>query len=176
MEKEETNGAPSNAMWGNTSWGMTPWMQQQKQGASGMDISALVLGIVGTGLGLMSGGLGLFNQNRGPNGGNGGGPNLQDRIAALEASVAVNSQRDIDLQEQTKLQIENAKQAAEIEVLKAKSELTALITAVNNQVIVNAGTLNCVKGKVDDLTQIGIPAANIINPATTTVAGASSAG
>lgn len=174
MEKEETTGAPSNAMWGNTSWGMAPYWNQQKAGASGMDVAALVLGIAGTAFGLASGGLNLFG-NRGPNNGQ-GGPNIMERLAAVEASVAVNTQRDVDLAEQTKLQIENAKQAAEIDVLKSKSELTALITAVNNQVIVNAGTLACVKGKVDDLTQIGIPSSNIITPpaagATTSTAGA----
>ena len=173
MVKEET-GAPSNAMWGNTSWGMTPWMQQQKQGASGMDVAALVLGIAGTAFGLASGGLGLFNQNRGPNNGN-GGPNIMDRLAAVEAAVAVNTQRDIDIQAQTALQIENAKQAAKIATLESEAKTTALITAVNNQVITNSGIIGCVEGKVNSLIQIGIPQANII-PTPTAAATASSAG
>ena len=172
MEKEET-GAPSNAMWGNTSWGMTPWMQQQKS-ASGLDIAALVLGIAGTAFGLASGGLGLFNQNRNPNGQN-GGPNVMDRLAAVEAAVAVNTQRDIDLQEQTKLQIENAKQASTIEVLKAKMELGNQLVAVNNQVITNTGVLGCVEGKVNGLIKIGIPEANII-PTAAAAAAASTNG
>ena len=165
MEKEET-GAPSNAMWGNTSWGMTPWMQQQKS-ASGLDIAALVLGIAGTAFGLASGGLGLFNQNRGPNGNN-GGPNVMDRLAAVEAAVAVNTQRDIDLSKQTELMIENAKQASEIKILNAKMELGNQLVAVNNQVLTNTGVLGCVEGKVNGLIQIGIPQANIIPTPTTT--------
>ena len=142
------------------SWGAMPYWNQQKQGPSGTDIAALILGIAGTGLGLLGGGLGLFNQNR--NGGPNGGPNVMDRLASVEAAVAVNTQRDIDLQEQTKLQIENAKQASTIEVLKAKMELGNQLVAVNNQVITNTGVLGCVEGKVNSLIQIGIPQANII--------------
>ena len=152
---------------------------------------APITGVIGTvlgGLGLAAtlamSGIGLFgnrNQN-GPNGGN-GGPNLyqqiqdlQNELASVKADVAVNTQRDIDLAENNKLMIENAKLQAKLDVKDSEAKLTALITAVNNAVINNSGILGCVVGKVNDLTQIGIPAANIINPATTTVAGASTAG
>ena len=165
MEKEETNGM-SNAMWGNASWGNTPpmWGWGQKQnGTTGTDIAALVLGIVGTGLGLMSGGLGLFNNNRGPNGNNGQvGPNVMDRLAAVEASVAVNTQRDIDLQEQTKLQIENAKLQSKLDVKESEAKTTALVTMVNNQVIVNGQRITCLENDLNKILQIGIPQSNII--------------
>ena len=174
---EEKENGMSNAMWGNATWGNTPpWgWNQQKNGTTGTDIAALVLGIVGTGLGLMSGGLGLFNNNRGPNGQQ-GGPNVMDRLAALEASVAVNTQRDIDLAEQNKLLVENASLKSQLAIKDSEAKTTALITAVNNQVITNSGILGCVTGKVNDLTQIGIPSANIITPpsgtTTTSTAGA----
>jgi len=152
---------------------------------------APITGVIGTvlgGLGLAAtlamSGIGLFgnrNQN-GPNGGN-GGPNLfqqvqdlQAKLASVEADVAVNTQRDIDLAKQNELLIENAKLQAKLDVKDSEAKTTALITAVNNAVINNSGILSCVVGKVNDLTQIGIPAANIINPATTTVTGASTAG
>ena len=151
---------------------------------------APITGVIGTvlgGLGLAAtlamSGIGLFG-NRNQNGANGnGGPNpyqqiqdLQTELANVKADVAVNTQRDIDLAKQTELMIENAKLQAKIDVKDSEAKLTALITAVNNAVINNSGILGCVVGKVNDLTQIGIPAANIINPATTTVAGASTAG
>jgi len=170
MDREENgNGNPANsAQFGNMTWGNQPfWYGNQKQGASGMDVAALILGIAGTAFGLASGGLGLFNQNRGPNGQN-GGPNVQDRLAALEAAVAVNTQRDIDLAEQTKLQIENAKLQSKLDVKDSQAVLTALITGVNNQVITNTGTLGCVEGKVNSLIKIGIPEANIIPAAAAT--------
>ena len=153
---------------------------------------APITGVIGTvlgGLGLAAtlamSGIGLFgNRNNGFGGPNGqGGPNpyqqiqdLQTELANVKADVAVNMQRDIDLAKQTELMIENAKLQAKIDVKDSEAKLTALITAVNNAVINNSGILGCVVGKVNDLTQIGIPAANIINPATTTVAGASTAG
>lgn len=158
MDREENGNPAQNAQWGNMTWGNQPFMYG-KQGASGLDIAALVLGIAGTAFGLASGGMGLFNQNR--NGQN-GGPNVQDRLAALEAAVAVNTQRDIDLAEQTKLQIENAKLQAKLDVKDSQAVLTALITGVNNQVITNTGTLGCVEGKVNGLIKIGIPESNII--------------
>lgn len=162
---ENTNGNPAqNAQWGNMTWGNQPFYG--KQGASGMDVAALILGIAGTVFGVASGGLGLFNRN-GQNGPN-GGPNVQDRLAALEAAVAVNTQRDIDLAEQNKLLIENAKLQAKLDVKDSKEELIALITGVNNQVITNTGVLGCVEGKVNGLIKIGIPEANIIpTPAAT---------
>ena len=166
MEKEET-GDPSNAMWGNTSWGMTPWMQQ-KQGASGMDVAALVLGIAGTAFGLASGGLGLFNRN-GQNGQNGnGGPNVMDRLAAVEAQVAVSTASDVAAKELTAALIENAKKDAEIKILQSERLLGNQIVAVNNQVLTNTGVLGCVEGKVNDLIKIGIPQANIIPTPTMT--------
>lgn len=168
---ENGNGNPANnAQWGNMTWGNQPfWYGSQKQGASGMDVAALVLGIAGTAFGLASGGMGLFNRN-GQNGQNGqnGGPNVQDRLAALEAAVAVNTQRDIDLAEQNKLLIENAKLQAKLDVKDSKEELVALITGVNNQVITNTGVLGCVDGKVNSLIKIGIPEANIIPTAAAT--------
>lgn len=167
--EETTNGMPwgNGNGWGNMSWGNQPFWGYPKQGASGMDVAALVLGIAGTAFGLASGGLGLFNRNNGPNGGN-GGPNIMDRIAALEAGVAVNTQRDIDMGRQTELMIENAKQAAKIDVLESEARTTALITAVNNQVITNTGVLGYVEGKVNSLIKIGIPEANVIpTPAAT---------
>ena len=171
---ESTNGNPAqNAQYGNMTWGNQPFMYGGKQGASGMDVAALILGIAGTAFGLASGGLGLFNRN-GQNGQN-GGPNVQDRLAALEAAVAVNTQRDIDLAEQTKLQIENAKLQAKLDVKDSQALLTALITGVNNQVITNTGVLGCVEGKVNGLIKIGIPEANII-PAAAAVASASTNG
>lgn len=164
MEKSEenANGMPwgNGNGWGNMSWGNQPYWGYPKQGASGMDVAALVLGIAGTAFGLASGGLGLFNRN-GQNGGN-GGPNVMDRLAALEAGVAVNTQRDIDMGKQTELMIENAKQAAKIQTLESEARTTALITAVNNQVITNTGALGCVEGKVNSLIKIGIPEANVI--------------
>lgn len=164
MEKEE-NGM-GNAAWGNASWGNTPpwgWGQQQKNGASGMDVAALVLGIAGTAFGLMSGGLGLFNNNRNGYGPNGqGGPNVMDRLAAVEAAVAVNTQRDIDLQEQTKLQIENAKLQSKLDVKESEQKLTGLITMVNNQVITNGQRITCIENDLGKILQIGIPQANII--------------
>ena len=174
MDKDENtnngNGLP-NAMWGNMNWGNTP-PYYGKQGASGLDIAALVLGIAGTAFGLASGGMGLFNQNRNQNGQN-GGPNVMERLSAVEAAVAVNTQRDIDLAEQTKLQIENAKLQAKLDVKDSQEMLTALITGVNNQVITNTGVLGCVEGKVNGLIKIGIPEANIIP---TAVAAASTNG
>jgi len=167
MEKEETNNG-NGMSWGNMGCGYQP----QKSGASGMDVAALVLGIAGTAFGLASGGLNLFG-NR-PNGQ--GGPNVMDRLAALEASVAVNTQRDIDLAEQNKLLVENASLKSQIAIKDSEAKTTALITGVNNQVITNSGILGCVVGKVNDLTQIGIPSANIITPpsgtTTTSTAGA----
>jgi len=173
MEKEETTGAPSNAMWGNTSWGMAPYWNQQKAGASGMDVAALVLGIAGTAFGLASGGLNLFG-NRGPNNGGNGGPNVMDRLAAVEAAVAVNTQRDVDLAKQTELMIENAKKDAEIKILQSEKLLGNQLVAVNNQVLTNTGVLGCVENKVNSLIQIGIPQANIIP--TPTAAASTSAG
>jgi len=171
MEDKESNGM-NNAMWGNASWGNTPpWgWNQQKQGPSGTDIAALVLGIAGTGLGLMSGGLGLFNNNRngGPNGNGQGGPNIMERLAAVEANVAVNTQRDIDLAEQTKLQIENAKLQSKLDVKESEQKLTGLITMVNNQVIVNQQKIACLENDFNKLIQIGIPSSNIITPPTST--------
>lgn len=164
MEKEETNGM-SNAMWGNASWGNTPpWgWNQQKNGASGMDVAALVLGIAGTAFGLASGGLGLFNRNGIQNGQNGQfGPNIMERLAALEANVAVNTQRDIDLAEQTKLQIENAKLQSKLDVKESEQKTTALVTMVNNQVIVNGQRITCLENDLNKILQVGIPQANII--------------
>ena len=175
MEKEETtNGGNGmtmpNSMWGNMNWGNTPyWSYPQKQGASGMDVAALILGIAGTAFGLMSGGLGLFNNNRGPNGQQ-GGPNVMDRLSAVEAAVAVNTQRDIDLQEQTKLQIENAKLQSALDIKESEQKTTALVTMVNNQVIVNGQRLTCLENDLGKLLQIGIPQSNIIPTPTTATA------
>jgi len=184
MEKEESNGgAPSNAMWGNTSWGMAPYWNQQKAGASGMDVAALVLGIAGTAFGLMSGGLGIFNnRNGGPNGNGQGGPNvfqqiqdIQNELANVKADVAVNTQRDVDLAKQTELMIENAKLQSKLDVKESEQKLTGLITMVNNQVIVNQQKIACLENDFNKLIQIGIPSSNIITPpaagATTSTAG-----
>ena len=144
---------------------------------------APITGVLGTVLGggamliaMAAGGMGLFG------GGNGRGPSLaqqvqmlQNELANVKADVAVNTQRDIDLARQTELMIENAKKDAEIQVLKAKAELGNQLVAVNNQVLTNAGILGCVVGKVDSLTQLGIPAANIITPPATAT-GTSTAG
>lgn len=171
-------------MWGNASWGNTPpWgWGQQKNGPSGTDIAALTLGIVGTGLGLMSGGLGIFNNRNGNPNGQQGGPAF-DRIAALEAEVgnlkadvAVNTQRDIDLAENNKLMIENAKLQAKLDIKESEQKLTGLITMVNNQVIVNQQKIACIENDFNKLIQIGIPSSNIITPpaaaTTTSTAGA----
>lgn len=182
MENTESNGmGMPNAMWGNMNWGNTPpyWgWNQQKNGPSGTDIAALTLGIVGTGLGLMSGGLGIFNnRNSGPNGNGQGGPNvfqqiqdLQTELANVKADVAVNSQRDVDLAENNKLQIENAKLQAKLDIKESEQKLTGLITMVNNQVITNAQRLTCVENDLNKILQIGIPQANIIPTPTTTTA------
>ena len=170
--EENTNNGMNNAMWGNASWGNTPpWgWGQQKNGPSGTDIAALTLGIVGTGLGLMSGGLGIFNNRNGNPNGQQGGPAF-DRIAALEAEVgnlkadvAVNTQRDIDLAENNKLMIENAKLQAKLDIKESEQKLTGLITMVNNQVIVNQQKIACIENDFNKLIQIGIPSSNIIAP------------
>jgi len=187
MENNESNGM-GNAAWGNASWGNTPpWgWNQQKNGPSGTDIAALTLGIVGTGLGLMSGGLGIFNNRNGqggPNGNGQGGPNLfqqiqelQAELANVKADVAVNTQRDIDLAENNKLMIENAKLQAKLDIKESEQKLTGLITMVNNQVIVNQQKIACIENDFNKLIQIGIPSSNIITPptatATTSTAGA----
>ena len=174
--EENTNNGMNNAMWGNASWGNTPpWgWQQQKNGPSGTDIAALTLGIVGTGLGLMSGGLGIFNNRNGNPNCQQGGPAF-DRIAALEAEVgnlkadvAVNTQRDIDLAENNKLMIENAKLQAKLDIKESEQKLTGLITMVNNQVIVNQQKIACFENDFNKLIQIGIPSSNIITPPTAT--------
>ena len=174
MEENTNNGMPNNAQWGNMSWGAQPYWNQPKTGSTAMDTAALILGIVGTGLGLLGGGLGIFNNQRGPNGGN-GGPNVMDRLAAVEAAVAVNTQRDVDLAKQTELMIEVSKKDAEIKILEAKAQLGNQLVAVNNQVITNTGVLGCVENKVNSLIQIGIPQANII-PTPTAAASASTNG
>ena len=170
--EENTNNGMNNAMWGNASWGNTPpWgWGQQKNGPSGTDIAALTLGIVGTGLGLMSGGLGIFNNRNGNPNGQQGGPAF-DRIAALEAEVgnlkadvAVNTQRDIDLAENNKLMIENAKLQAKLDIKESEQKLTGLITMVNNQVIVNQQKIACIENDFNKLIQIGIPSSNVLPP------------
>lgn len=153
MENTENgNGmmGPSNAMWGNMNWGNTPpWWNY------------------GPGYGY------------GPN----GGQNLYDQVQAVsaelsnvKAAVAVNSQADRDLEEKIKLQNELVKKEAEVKTLESERRIDRRIDELNNQVITNAGILGCVAGKVNDLTQIGIPSANIITPptgtATTSTAGA----
>jgi len=178
MEKEESNGgAPSNAMWGNTSWGMAPYWNQQKAGASGMDVAALVLGIAGTAFGLMSGGLGLFNRNGGPNGNGQGGPNVMDRLAAVEAQlaeareqIAVNTATDNSTKELTAALIDNAKKDAEIKTLESERRLDRRIDDLQTAVVTNAGTIACVQNNLNKLIQIGIPSANIITPPTATTA------
>lgn len=171
---EENTNANSNAAWGNMSWGNTPpyWMQQQRSGSSAIEVAALALGIVGTIAGFASGGLGLFNRN-GQNGQNGnGGPNIMERLAAVEAQVAVNTASDLAAKELTAALIENAKKDSEIKILQSERLLGNQIVAVNNQVLTNTGVLGCVEGKVDSLTQIGIPQANIIPTPTTTASAA----
>lgn len=195
MENTENgNGmmGPSNAMWGNMNWGNTPFWGYGPgygygRGGNGLAIGGLVTGIVGAVAVLATGGFGLAGMGRngwGPNGsGPNGGQNLYDQVQALsaelssvKADVAVNSQRDIDLAEQTKLQIEIAKKDAQIATLESERRIDRRIDELNNQVITNRGVLGCVAGKVDSLTQIGIPSANIITPptgtATTSTAGA----
>lgn len=190
MENTE-NGmgmGPSNAMWGNMNWGNTPfWGGYGRGGAGGVATAGLITGIIGSVLGLATGGFGLAGMGRngwGPNGsGPNGGQNLYDQVQALsaelssvKADVAVNTQRDKDLAEQTKLQIEIATKDAKIQTLESERRIDRRIDELNNQVITNAGILGCVAGKVNDLTQIGIPSANIITPpaagATTSTAGA----
>ena len=168
---------PSNAMWGNMNWGNTPYWGWggNRGGAGGVATAGLITGIIGSVLGLATGGFGLAGMGRNNGYGPNGSQNLYDQVQALsaelssvKADVAVNTQRDIDLAKQTELMIENAKKDAEINTLKSEKNTTALITAVNNQVITNSGILGCVAGKVNDLTQIGIPSANIITPPTAT--------
>ena len=191
MENTE-NGmgmGPSNAMWGNMNWGNTPYWGWggNRGGAGGVATAGLITGIIGSVLGLATGGFGLAGMGRnngwGPNGGMSGGQNLYDQVQALsaelssvKADVAVNTQRDVDLSEQTKLQIEIATKDAKIQTLESERRIDRRIDELNNQVITNAGILGCVVGKVNDLTQIGIPSANIITPpaagATTSTAGA----
>lgn len=185
---------PSNAMWGNMNWGNTPFWGYGpgygygRGGAGGVATAGLITGIIGSVLGLATGGFGLAGMGRngwgngyGPNGMN--GQNLYDQVQALsaelssvKADVAVNTQRDVDLAEQTKLQIEIATKDAKIQTLESERRIDRRIDELNNQVITNAGVLGCVVGKVNDLTQIGIPSANIITPpaagATTSTAGA----
>jgi len=192
---ENTEGGmgmgPSNAMWGNMNWGNTPYWGWggNRGGAGGVATAGLITGIIGSVLGLATGGFGLAGMGRngwgngyGPNGMN-GGQNLYDQVQALsselssvKAAVAVNTQSDVDLAEKMKLQIEIAKKDAEIKTLESERRIDRRIDEVNNQVITNAGILGCVVGKVNDLTQIGIPSANIITPpaagATTSTAGA----
>ena len=169
-------GPAGNAMWGNMNWGNTPPYWNQRYGAGGVATTGLILGAIGTFLGLASGGLGLFGMNRnngfGPNGGQ-GGQNIYDRLAAVEANVAVNTQRDIDLAEQTKLQIENAKLQSALDIKESEQKTTALVTMVNNQVIVNGQRLTCLENDLNKILQIGIPQANIIP---TPTAAATSAG
>lgn len=192
---ENGNGmmGPSNAMWGNMNWGNTPFWGYGpgygygRGGAGGVATAGLITGIIGSVLGLATGGFGLAGMGRngwGPNGsGPNGGQNLYDQVQALsaelssvKADVAVNTQRDVDLAEQTKLQIEIATKDAKIQTLESERRIDRRIDELNNQVITNAGVLGCVVGKVNDLTQIGIPSANIITPpaagATTSTAGA----
>jgi len=190
MENTE-NGmgmGPSNAMWGNMNWGNTPYWGWggNRGGAGGVATAGLITGIIGSVLGLATGGFGLAGMGRnngwGPNGMT-GGQNLYDQVQALsaelssvKADVAVNTQRDVGLAEQTKLQIEIATKDAKIQTLESERRIDRRIDELNNQVITNAGVLGCVVGKVNDLTQIGIPSANIITPpaagATTSTAGA----
>ena len=196
MENTENGGmgmGPSNAMWGNMNWGNTPFWGGYpgygygRRGAGGVAIAGLITGIIGSVLGLATGGFGLAGMGRnngwGPNGYGPNGQNLYDQVQALstelssvKADVAVNTQRDVDLAEQTKLQIEIAKKDAQIATLESERRIDRRIDELNNQVITNAGILGCVAGKVNDLTQIGIPSANIITPptgtATTSTAGA----
>lgn len=158
----------------------------EKENNGNMDMmrgGAPITGVLGTVLGggamlvaLAAGGMGLFG------GGNGRGPSLaqqiqmlQNELANVKADVAVNTQRDVDLAKQTELMIENAKLQAKLDIKNSEEKTTALITALNNQVITNAGILGCVVGKVNDLTQIGIPVANIITPPATAT-GTSTAG
>lgn len=127
---EENTNANSNAAWGNMSWGNTPpyWMQQQRSGSSAIEVAALALGIVGTIAGFASGGLGLglFNRN-GQNGQNGnGGPNIMDRLAAVEAQVAVNTASGLAAKELTAALIENAKKDSEIKILQSERLLGML--------------------------------------------------
>lgn len=188
MENVE-NGmmGPSNAAWGNMNWGNTPPWWGYGRGGNGLAIGGLVTGIVGAVAALATGGFGLAGMGRngwGPNGsGPNGGQNLYDQVQALsaelssvKADVAVNTQRDVDLAEQTKLQIEIAKKDAQIATLESERRIDRRIDELNNKVLTNAGILGCVAGKVNDLTQIGIPSANIITPpaagATTSTAGA----
>ena len=97
-------------------------------------------------------------------------------LSNVKAAVAVNSQADHDLEEKMRLQNEIVKKDAEIKTLESERRIDRRIDDLNNQVITNRGVLGCVAGKVDDLTQIGIPSANIITPpaagATTSTAGA----
>lgn len=194
---ENGNGmmGPSNAMWGNMNWGNTPFWGYGpgygygRGGAGGVATAGLITGIIGSVLGLATGGFGLAGMGRNGWGPNGSGPNgmngqnLYDQVQALsaelssvKADVAVNTQRDVDLAEQTKLQIEIATKDAKIQTLESERRIDRRIDELNNQVITNAGILGCVVGKVNDLTQIGIPSANIITPpaagATTSTAGA----
>lgn len=196
MENTENgNGmmGPSNAMWGNMNWGNTPFWGYGpgygygRGGAGGVATAGLITGIIGSVLGLATGGFGLAGMGRngwGPNGsGPNGGQNLYDQVQALsaelssvKADVAVNTQRDKDLAEQTKLQIEIATKDAKIQTLESERRIDRRMDELNNQIITNRGVLGCVAGKVDSLTQIGIPSANIITPpaagATTSTAGA----
>lgn len=196
MENTENNGMgmPGNAMWGNMNWGNTPpwWNYGPGYGygrgsSSGVATAGLITGIIGSVLGLATGGFGLAGMGRGNGWGNGygpnGGQNLYDQVQGLsaelsnvKAAVAVNSQADRDLEEKIKLQNELVKKEAEIKTLESERRIDRRIDELNNQVITNAGILGCVVGKVNDLTQIGIPSANIITPptgtATTSTAGA----
>lgn len=193
MENTENGGmgmGPSNAMWGNMNWGNTPFWGWggNRGGAGGVATAGLITGIIGSVLGLATGGFGLAGMGRngwgngyGPNGMN--GQNLYDQVQALsaelssvKADVAVNTQSDVDLAEKMKLQIEIAKKDAEIKTLESERRIDRRMDELNNQIITNRGVLGCVAGKVDSLTQIGIPSANIITPpaagATTSTAGA----
>ena len=190
MENTESNGMGMPiAMWGNMNWGNTPpYWGYGNRGAGGVATAGLITGIIGSVLGLATGGFGLAGMGRngwgngyGPNGMN--GQNLYDQVQAVsaelsnvKAAVAVNSQADRDLEEKIKLQNELVKKEAEIKTLESERRIDRRIDELNNQVITNRGVLGCVAGKVDDLTQIGIPSANIITPptgtATTSTAGA----
>lgn len=196
---ENTEGGmgmgPSNAMWGNMNWGNTPFWGggfpgygYGRGGAGGVATAGLITGIIGSVLGLATGGFGLAGMGRnngwGPNGyGPNGGQNLYDQVQAvsaelsdLKAAVAVNSQADRDLEEKMRLQNEIVKKDAEIKTLESERRIDRRMDELNNQILTNAGVLGCVAGKVSDLTQIGIPSANIITPptagATTSTAGA----
>jgi hypothetical protein len=140
-------------------------MEREDNGNNMMRVGAPITGVLGTVLGggamllaLAAGGMGLFGGGRR----NTNGPSIEDRIAALEAGVAVNTQRDIDMGKQTELMIENAKLQAKLDVKESEAKTTALITAVNNQGIVSSQRITCLENDLNKVLQIGIPQASII--------------